>query len=208
MIKAIETRYKGYRFRSRLEARWAVFFDALGIEYQYEPQGFEKENPHGEPLRYLPDFLLPKTGTWVEVKGSDELLKAEAEWMEDFLDYSCPLPDFTGSGGNRQYFKVPGLLILGDIPNPDLWGYHFHTLIRHHKGLCREFAQFTPGHIRVFGGPDALNLLSAVVGREMDDEPLWTTVPVFAPTKLGFQKVNDSYRAARSARFEHGETPR
>jgi hypothetical protein len=28
-IKAIETSYKGYRFRSRLEARWAVFFDAL-----------------------------------------------------------------------------------------------------------------------------------------------------------------------------------
>ena len=26
-IKAIETYYKGYRFRSRLEARWAVFFD-------------------------------------------------------------------------------------------------------------------------------------------------------------------------------------
>lgn len=30
-MKAIETRYKGYRFRSRLEARWAVFFDALGL---------------------------------------------------------------------------------------------------------------------------------------------------------------------------------
>lgn len=27
-IKAIDTYYKGYRFRSRLEARWAVFFDA------------------------------------------------------------------------------------------------------------------------------------------------------------------------------------
>ena len=30
-IKAIETSYKGYLFRSRLEARWAVFFDALGL---------------------------------------------------------------------------------------------------------------------------------------------------------------------------------
>lgn len=28
-VKAIDTVYKGYRFRSRLEARWAVFFDAL-----------------------------------------------------------------------------------------------------------------------------------------------------------------------------------
>lgn len=37
-IKPIETIYNGYRFRSRLEARWAVFFDALGVEYQYEPE--------------------------------------------------------------------------------------------------------------------------------------------------------------------------
>ena len=34
-IKAIETYYKGYRFRSRLEARWAVFFDAACVEYEY-----------------------------------------------------------------------------------------------------------------------------------------------------------------------------
>ena len=72
MIKAIETRYKGYRFRSRLEARWAVFFDALGIEWQYEPEGFEL--PDG--TRYLPDFWLPWThpshpgsGFWVEIKA-------------------------------------------------------------------------------------------------------------------------------------------
>ena len=35
-IKAIETYYKGYRFRSRLEARWAVFFDAAGINLNTE----------------------------------------------------------------------------------------------------------------------------------------------------------------------------
>ena len=39
-IKAIETVYNGYRFRSRLEARWAVFFDAMQIRYEYEPEGF------------------------------------------------------------------------------------------------------------------------------------------------------------------------
>jgi hypothetical protein len=66
VIKAIETTYKGYRFRSRLEARWAVFFDSLHLKWEYEPEGFE--TPHGW---YLPDFLLPElngTGTWVEVK--------------------------------------------------------------------------------------------------------------------------------------------
>jgi hypothetical protein len=57
MIKAIETRYKGYRFRSRLEARWAIFFDAMGIKWEYERQGY-----HTEYGPYLPDFYLPEVG--------------------------------------------------------------------------------------------------------------------------------------------------
>jgi hypothetical protein len=51
-IKAIETQYKGYRFRSRLEARWAVFFDAVGLNFEYEKEGFDL----GEVGYYLPDF--------------------------------------------------------------------------------------------------------------------------------------------------------
>lgn len=71
-IKPIETFYHGYRFRSRLEARWAVFFDACGIKYQYEPEGYWL--PNGK--LYLPDFYLPRlrsrlgeVGCYVEVKG-------------------------------------------------------------------------------------------------------------------------------------------
>lgn len=65
-IRAIETRYAGYRFRSRLEAKWAVFFDALKIKWDYEPEGFELE----KGLYYLPDFLLRRDDDylWVEVK--------------------------------------------------------------------------------------------------------------------------------------------
>lgn len=35
----IPTRYKGYRFRSRLEARWAIFFDGLQLNWEFEAQG-------------------------------------------------------------------------------------------------------------------------------------------------------------------------
>jgi hypothetical protein len=65
-IKAIETNYKGYRFRSRLEARWAVFFDSLGVKYEYEKEGYDL----GELGYYLPDFWLPEVhgGLWVEIK--------------------------------------------------------------------------------------------------------------------------------------------
>jgi hypothetical protein len=74
-IAAIETEHNGVLFRSRLEARWAVFFDALGIKYCYEREGYSL--PSGN---YLPDFYLPnqrrfkhdQSGLFVEVKGSVE----------------------------------------------------------------------------------------------------------------------------------------
>lgn len=63
-IRAITTRYAGCAFRSRLEARWAVYFDHLDIKWDYEPEGFEL----GNGLRYLPDFWLPEFQLWVEIK--------------------------------------------------------------------------------------------------------------------------------------------
>lgn len=65
-LKPIETKYKGYRFRSRLEARWAVFLDHLGIDWEYEHQGYELPSGY-----YLPDFWLPTfdySGMFLEVK--------------------------------------------------------------------------------------------------------------------------------------------
>lgn len=64
-MNAIPTIYNGYKFRSRLEARWAVFFDAMGIEYEYEPEGFYGSSG----LYYLPDFYLSNLNVYVEVKG-------------------------------------------------------------------------------------------------------------------------------------------
>lgn len=64
-LKPIETQYKGYRMRSRLEARWACFFDALGVPWEYEKEGFDLDG-----LWYLPDFWLPDADCWVEIKGA------------------------------------------------------------------------------------------------------------------------------------------
>ena len=64
-MKVIETMYNGYRFRSRLEARWAVFFDTLGIRYEYEKEGYELDNG----VCYLPDFWLPALHCWIEIKA-------------------------------------------------------------------------------------------------------------------------------------------
>ena len=77
-IKAIETEYGGHRFRSRVEARWAVFFDAIGLKYEYEIEGFEMEG-----LRYLPDFYIPSLDRWFEIKGKP-LTEIEIKKCEEF----------------------------------------------------------------------------------------------------------------------------
>lgn len=75
-IKAIPTLYSGTLFRSRLEARWAAFFDLCGWRWSYEPQDFEG---------YIPDFALwfrvpilveVKPVTWDESDAEAEILEA------------------------------------------------------------------------------------------------------------------------------------
>lgn len=62
--KTLPTTYKGVRFKSRTEARWAVFFDLCLLTWDYEPEGFKLST--GET--YLPDFFLPEMRLWIEVK--------------------------------------------------------------------------------------------------------------------------------------------
>lgn len=73
--RVIETTYAGCRFRSRLEARWAVFFDALGVTWAYEREAYAL----GDGLAYLPDFWLPELATWAEVKGHAPTDEEEAK---------------------------------------------------------------------------------------------------------------------------------
>ena len=61
-IQAIPTKYNGCQYRSRLEAKWAAFFDLLGWQFEYEPLDFG---------RWSPDFAVHAEGRsplYVEVK--------------------------------------------------------------------------------------------------------------------------------------------
>src|SRR5262245_21484624 len=64
MIRALTTDYEGYRFRSRLEARWACYFDHLGLKWEYEAQGYHFLGVSS----YLPDFWLGEVRLFAEVK--------------------------------------------------------------------------------------------------------------------------------------------
>ncbi len=103
-VKPIETAYDGCLFRSRLEARWAVFFNYLRIKYEYELEGYES----GEIGRYLPDFFLPRFegGLWVEIK-------AEAADFE--LEKIMAVADAT---------KHPFIMLDG-TPAPKLYDVYF-----------------------------------------------------------------------------------
>lgn len=99
-IKPIETFYRGYRFRSRLEARWAVFFDALEIGWEYEPEAFSLDG-----VGYLPDFRL--TGKfkhlprqiYAEVKAP----KHKFPHSKRFSDLIAPIVNLEGPPGAYYY---------------------------------------------------------------------------------------------------------
>lgn len=187
MTNAIETSYRGCRFRSRLEARWACFWDHLQTRWEYEPQGFVVG---GRP--YLPDFRLPN-GTWVEVKG------AESELDHDLME---------AAAGELPGDADPVLLVLGPVPEPPglnrgNWAW---------LGLSRVFdpagdAVVTDAWWEL--GDDGWPWIARETGCSLpyswgDDVP-WLT-PVLNLTGDVPPSVIAAYRAARSARFEHGES--
>lgn len=72
-MNAIQTTYKGFKFRSRLEARWAVFFDTIGTNWEYEPEGFDL----GKLGWYLPDFYVYEFADYYKNGGSYFEIKAD-----------------------------------------------------------------------------------------------------------------------------------
>lgn len=100
ILKAIDTQYKNHLFRSRLEARWAVYFDAENISWQYEPEGFILDNG----MMYLPDFYLPEFDCFAEVKPKQfteiEFIKASS------LSFPCVLLDTPAPSVTTGYFAT------------------------------------------------------------------------------------------------------
>lgn len=221
-VKAIETYYKGYHFRSRLEARWAVFFDTLGLPWKYEDQGYQKEiydedapiagaDPGSEQygskiVRYLPDFFLPRRygeeGIFVEVKGDKNALKKDWWKHSQIHDYGGVLPNFANSIG-----KNIGLLLLSEIPEPSSSKIYFHPILQHYKGLVKSYGSFTPYGFEVVKQSHLASLLNVdpIYGLDSSDED-WDIDTRQAHVHRHYPTVVDAYAAARSARFEHGQS--
>jgi hypothetical protein len=211
-IKAIETEYKGYRFRSRLEARWAVFFDSMGFEWLYESEGFEKPSGVNDEntIRYLPDFYLPKFETWCEVKGTNESLKEASNDLDWILDFGSPIPGINDSyvynypHQRNHEGKTHGLLILGNIPEPTK-GIILHPIVQHYEGLQWSWFLFEPNVIKVLydDSRESNYFLKYFTDKLIPNE--WQIDSKKIDLPFHFTMVYNSYKAARSARFEYEE---
>lgn len=86
-LKPIKTNYMGHSFRSRLEARWAVFFQHMNMKWEYEPEGFITD----DGLQYLPDFKVTTDFgrvIWYEIKPKEGTLG-----HEKFASFCKSLPE-------------------------------------------------------------------------------------------------------------------
>lgn len=206
--RAIQTRYHGCHFRSRLEARWAVFFDNLNIPWRYEPQGYTVGFPEGSDpwcaRPYLPDFYLPDTQTWVEVKGSADAF--DWQLLANAVDWGHGLP-----GTDDSVSSTRGLLLLGEIP----WAEEYapaHCILQHNKGGVANLANFdAEDQLRVsdFSGPEAGFDSTTSSGIGTSAEAVVRMVHPGESTLKAWgvradRRVKVAYIAAKSARFEHG----
>ena len=213
-IKAIETAYNGHRFRSRLEARWAVFFDDVGIRYHYEPEGFVKEF-NGESICYLPDFYFPTWDIYGEVKPSFSKLKEDEKKIAAMIDSNGPCAN--------------GILILGQIPYIKAVDIPYFMLFNYSDyAKCIEIDSVT---ITQHGYLAHCNMMPTLISNApylpLDSE-YWTFSTLVEKDVMGdlyalgefahkedgttwYMSFNDcpdrSFEKAIGARFEFGETP-
>lgn len=199
-IQAIETHYNGYRFRSRLEARWAVFFDALEIAWSYEVEGLRVTHSGKKTIYYLPDFWLPDWGLFVEIKPTYDIEKTELYKMVSVVAHSES--------------QVELLILRGPDPGQYL-GSLFYSVKQEYyhviEGLQWSECLFCgkPGFYQMVrdGGTIPIDkerfrcntngCAASGIGVTLKKQVNWIT-----------SGIERAIVAARSARFEHGETPR
>ena len=122
-MNPIRTWYAGRRFRSRLEARWAVWFDAMKVPWEYENLGFDVGN-----TRYLPDFEIPSWNMHIEIKPEHIKAKEQARLTAIVQAW----------GGESGLAIIRGVPYYGEYVlemAPYLYVYRFATC-RKCDGIC------------------------------------------------------------------------
>lgn len=103
-IKAIPTVYGGVTFRSRLEARWAAFFDLANVVWDYEPSAMDG---------WAPDFAITLDGATVYA----EVKPVELQKMDYPIGIHLPHSDLFGKA--KRHCRNVWVLCLGNGPQSD-----------------------------------------------------------------------------------------
>lgn len=112
-IPSQRTWFEHFRFRSQVEARWAVFFRSMELDYEYEGRWFDL----GDGVRYLPDFWLPSLHCWIEVKGVVPTAREREKARRLARHTRSNVYIFYGS---TLYFRVP-------LQTPDDEGWYSYS---------------------------------------------------------------------------------
>ena len=226
-MQPITTIYKGYRFRSRLEARWAVFFDALSLNWTYESEGFSLAAGW-----YLPDFWIENWQAWIEIKPrrftTREFIKCKQlavlsqkkvlliqgqPWIDKTIVnvYSCDERGIALDANDPLYKR----------PRNEIWYNSKYEIF----AWCNIKDQSNPPGFSLppvysasgmpawyFGSEDDIvsTEMWLVSGCDPDDHTFGIRLDdgeilqnnLICPCSMNLQKA---FTAARSARFEHGE---
>jgi hypothetical protein len=151
-MKPIPTTYDGVQFRSRLEARWALFFDQLNILWQYEPFVIERNGKE-----YKPDFIvfniLFKEILLVEIKPlepNDEyvsyLKKIRDPKKKEFL-ILIGEPKFGVFNGIRIFGKDNQHETTSLVPCQECGWYKFYGTHQYSFCQCRAMMPPLPSHV-------------------------------------------------------------
>lgn len=115
-MKSIPTTYKGVQFRSKLEAKWAVFFDSMRVKWKYEPFSFNIGR-HS----YTPDFLLPEMDFRHETNAMPGLGFGKTKGVLFEIKPIAPNSDYKqGLHAAAETIKAPLILAIGTPEDREL----------------------------------------------------------------------------------------
>jgi len=212
MIAPIETYYAGYRFRSRLEARWAVFFRKAGIPFEYETQGYDLGPEIG---LYLPDFYLPQFRAFVEIKPmyisseEEEIAKNKLEKLFHGYGYQDKEPGIICMFCKGDPFECTPEIYCNDANDSGggtaWWSSKFYEDASYND-LCYGMTGYLKGVSIAVGDvvhPD-FNGWSDRVFLDCRWDPVHNLENHYNISDWR-SELSDAKLAARQARFEHGE---
>lgn len=193
-INAIPTTLDGITYRSRLEARWAMFFGLIGVNFEYEPEGYSDGT-----VMYLPDFWIPSIDAFFEIKPSVEYDETKPSALVKMTEKDV----YVTTG--RPHDQQEGIHVFTKEGGWD--NYHEWCACPHCKKLGIEYMEY--------GGricwDRCLRLPKSVPGWPMGSDPVTSRGSIacrFEKSSSRNDEINDARNIAGTYQFSTATSPK